>query len=197
MVGERATDVLVHLDPAPNVRVFRTEALGQGGDVLGAAVEASRAASGTQLPFFAFDADPLDLVAEAWVRRFDVDSPGPAGELEVAVAETLARWRAGSVDLPDFYLLTDVEALAQLQRHWYLGLLGAAAPQRIVLGGDSPIATLRRLPAGPWWPELDHLLEGVDRLDAVSVVLGDRLVTPPAAGSGQGFGLEGGLTSEQ
>ena len=195
MVGERAADVLLHLDPAPNVRVFRTEALGPGGDVLGAAVEASRAASGTQLPFFAFDADPLDLVATAWVRRFDVDSPGPAGELEVAVAETLARWRAGSVDLPDFYLLTDVEALAQLQRHWYFGLLGAAAPQRIVLAGGSPTATLRRLPAGRWWPEPDRLLEGVDRLDAVSMAIGDRLVTPPATGSGQGFGSDGGVTS--
>ena len=35
------------------------------------------------------------------------DEDGPIGELEVAVAETLARWRVGSIELPDYYLVLD------------------------------------------------------------------------------------------
>jgi hypothetical protein len=192
VVGERTADALDHLDPAANVRVHRAEA----DDLLDGAVDAARAASGTQLPFFAFDADPLGLVATAWARRFDVDSPAPPGELEVAVAETLARWRAGSLDLPDFYLLTEAESLPRLHRDWYLGVLGAAAPQRMVLAGGSLSSTLRRLPAGPWWPELDRLLDGVDRLEHAAAVVGDRLVAQTAHGSGERFGRERGVTSE-
>lgn len=204
VVGEGAADVLDRLDPAPNVRVVRAAgrpgdrdpSAAAPGDPLDAAVDAARAAAGTQLPFFAFDADPLALVGAAWSRRFDLDSPGPAGELEVAVSETLARWRTGSLDLPDFYLLTDVEVMPPLRRHWYLGVLGATAPQRIVLAGGPLSTTLRRLPAGPWWPDLDRLLEGVDRIDAVGAALGDRLVAPAPAGSGERFGSDVGLTSE-
>jgi hypothetical protein len=96
------------------------------------------------------------------------------------VAETLARWRAGSLDLPDFYLLTDPDELPQLLRHWYLGVLGTAAPRRVVLATDSLVSTLRRLPAGPWWPELDRLLDGVDRLEHVGHALADRIVAAGA-----------------
>ena len=195
VVGERTADVLDHLDPAPNVRVFRAEGRAEGTDPLDGAVEAARAASGTQLPYFAFDADPLGVVAAAWVHRFDVDSPAPAGELEVAVAETLARWRAGALDLPDFYLLTEAEALPRLRRDWFLGVLGPAAPQRIVLPGGSLAVTLRRLPAGPWWPELDVILDGVDRLEHASAVVGDRLVpaVPQARPAEPGTGPVSGL----
>jgi hypothetical protein len=37
-------------------------------------------------PYLVHDADPLALVADAWVRRYD--QQGPAGELEVAVRDT-------------------------------------------------------------------------------------------------------------
>jgi hypothetical protein len=46
----------------------------------------------------------------------------------------------------------------------------------VVLAAGSLVATLRRLPAGPWWPELDRLLDGVDRLEHVEHVLADRVV---------------------
>ena len=81
-------------------------------------------------PYLVHDADPLAAVGDAWVRRYD--EQGPIGELEVAVAETLARWRVGSIELPDYYLVLDAEAWGATRRHWYLGVLHGAAPARVV-----------------------------------------------------------------
>jgi hypothetical protein len=116
------------------------------------------------MPYFVHDADPLDATATAWVRRFD--SEGPIGELEVVVSETLARWRAGSIELPDYYLVLDAEAWTPTRRHWYLGVLHGAAPARVVPvpNADAAAAALPRLGSGPWWPDLDDLLDGIDRV---------------------------------
>ena len=135
--------------------------------MLDRAVEAARAGGPTHRPYFVHDADPLGALAEAWGRRFDVEAaegPAPPGELEVARAEVLQRWRAGSLDLPDFYLLLDADALPALRRHWYLGVLAGAAPRRVVLAGPSLSTTLRRLPSGRWWPALDELVADVERV---------------------------------
>ena len=115
-------------------------------------------------PYFAHDADPLDAAADAWVRRYDGE--GPIGELEVVVSDTLARWRAGSVELPDYYLVLDAETWPPTRKHWYLGVLHAAAPARVVpvTDPDAAAAALRRLRPGRWWPDLDELLAGVDRV---------------------------------
>jgi len=122
--------------------------------------EATRAHS----PYLVHDADPLAAVAEAWVRRFD--EQGPIGELEVAVAETLARWRVGSIELPDYYLVLDAESWTATRRHWHLGVLHAAAPARVVPVPDPDAAArmLPRLGAGAWWPDLDDLLGGIERV---------------------------------
>src|SRR5687768_2237834 len=63
------------------------------------AAEALRAAAATKTPFVVSDADPLMVVSRAWERFFD--GQAPAGELEVAVADAIGRWRAGDVELPD------------------------------------------------------------------------------------------------
>lgn len=121
-----------------------------------------RLAAGTSVPYLVHDADPLAAVADAWARRFD--EAGPAGELEVAVADVVARWRARSVGLPDYYLVVDAEALPATPRHWYLGFLHAAAPARVLpaSGTGAVLADeLGRLPTGRWWPDLDRLLDGV------------------------------------
>lgn len=92
---------------------------------------------------------------------------GWAGELEVAVSETVARWRARSIELPDYYLVLDAESLGATTRHWYLGVLHRAAPVRVVPVAATPtevIARLSHLPAGRWWPDLDQLLSGIDRV---------------------------------
>lgn len=115
-------------------------------------------------PYLVHDADPLAAVADAWVRRFD--EAGPIGELEVAVSETLARWRVGSIEMPDYYMVLDAESWAPTRRHWYLGVLHAAAPARVVPVTDPDAAArmLPRLGAGAWWPDLDDLLGGIEQV---------------------------------
>lgn len=146
---------------AANVRVVR-------GDADAPALEkASRVweqARRTTAPYLLHDADPLAWVADAWVRRFE--GQGAVGELEVAVAETLARWKGRSLDLPDYYLVVDVERLGATLRHWFLGVLGSAAPTRVVVARQAmPVVDhLVELRPGRWWPRLDQILAGLDRV---------------------------------
>lgn len=133
-------------------------------------VDAVRAHS----PYLVHDADPLAAVADTWVRRFD--EAGPIGELEVAVSETLARWRVGSIEMPDYYLVLDAESWPPTRRHWYLGVLHAAAPARVVPVPDPDAAArmLPRLGAGAWWPDLDDLLAGIEQVVPDQVVPGSE-----------------------
>ena len=151
------------LRPAANVRVVSPDrTLGP----LDRAVEAWRQVGGVHAPFLVHDADPLAAVAAAWVAYYD--QQGTAGDLEVAVTATLARWRAGSLQLPDYYLVVGAEELTETRRHFHLGFLHRAAPARVVPAQPTP-AALRRLRAGRWWPDLDRLLDGVE------AVVPDRL----------------------
>jgi hypothetical protein len=88
------------------------------------------------------------------------------GELEVAIEATLVRWRVGSIELPDYYLVLDAESMPPTQRHWYLGVLHRAAPARVVPVADAAEAAraISRLGSGRWWPDLDVLLSGIDRI---------------------------------
>jgi hypothetical protein len=162
---------------APNVRVVRPP---DDAPPLDRAVTTWNEARHTNSPYLLHDADPLAVVVDAWVRRFD--GSGVVGDLEVAVAETLARWRARSLDLPDYYLVVDPEALAPTQRHWYFGVLGAAAPARVVVpAASAPVADhLGELRPGPWWPDMDRLLADVDHI--VPDQAETFVVTEPARG---------------
>jgi len=127
------------------------------------AVAAWHDATHAHTPYFVHDADPLAAVAEAWVRLFD--EQGPRGELEVVVGETIARWRPGSIELPDYYIVLDAETWLPTRRHWYLGVLHSAAPARVIpAAGVVTDDTLTRLSAGRWWPDLDEFLDGIDRV---------------------------------
>jgi hypothetical protein len=162
LVGEQARICAAALDRASNIRV---ELPDPGAPPLDRAAAAWQAAISANLPYLVHDADPLALVADAWVRRFD--EQGPAGELEVAVAETIRRWRARAVELPDYYIVLDPGAMGPTRRHWYLGLLHRAAPTRVVpaeAAADRLRATIARLASGRWWPGLDRLLADVDRV---------------------------------
>jgi hypothetical protein len=169
VVGDGARAAVEALRGRANVRVVVPEGEAVAADRAG---EAWRLAAGTSVPYLVHDADPLAAVADAWVRRFD--EAGAIGELEVAVADLVARWRARTVGLPDYYLVRDAESLSPTRRHWYLGYLHGAAPARVVpaRGPASALADgLGRLPTGRWWPDVDRLLEGVE------------LVVPDRAGS--------------
>jgi hypothetical protein len=162
LIGEGARACAEGLERAPNVRVELPDA---AAPPLERAATAWQAATSTRLPYLVHDADPLALVADAWVRRYD--EQGPAGELEVAVGETVGRWRARTIELPDYYLLLDPGSWTATRRHWYLGLLHQAAPTRVVpadAAAETVRATIATLASGRWWPDLDRLLADVDRV---------------------------------
>jgi hypothetical protein len=163
-----------------NIRVVRPDA---DAPPLERAMDAVARAKRTTAPYLLHDADPLALVERAWVARYD--GHGVAGELEVAVADVLARWRARSVELPDYYLLVDPEDLGPTERHWYLGVLAAASPARVVASRpNAPVtAHLGDLRPGPWWPDLDRVLAGIDqvvpdRVGQLAVGESSALITP-------------------
>ncbi|HZD64603.1 MAG TPA: hypothetical protein VE152_00735 [Acidimicrobiales bacterium] len=151
------------------------------------AVWAWRRATATSRAYFVHDADPLGRVADTWVRRFDQEEP--PGALEVAVTEALRRWRAGDVELPDYYLLVDPEPWPGTWRHWFLGVLAGAAPARVVVVPDARdlAGPLTRLATGPWWPGLDRLLAGIDQV--VPDREGPTQVSPGRAGARAAEGL--------
>ena len=105
LVGDQARACAQALQRAPNIRV---ELPDPAAPPLERAATAWEAATGAHLPYLVHDADPLAAVADAWVRRYD--QQGLAGELEVAVADTVARWRARTIELPDYYLVLDPES---------------------------------------------------------------------------------------
>jgi hypothetical protein len=162
LVGDRAEACLDALGRAANVRVARPDP-----DLppFERAAAAYRAAKATHAPYLAHDADTLAVVADAWVRLFD--EQGPAGELEVAIGETLARWRSDTIELPDYYLVLDADTWEPTRQHWYLGVLHRAAPNRVVPSSGEPAAVearLGQLGSGRWWPDLDRLLDGIDKV---------------------------------
>jgi hypothetical protein len=178
VVGDTLDEAAVcvrRLADAVNVAEFEA-----GADApLDRAVAAWSGATAVHTPYFVHDADPLAAVADEWVRRFDAQ--GAVGALEVVIADTLARWRVGSIELPDYYLLLDPARWGPTRRHWYLGVLHAAAPARVVpvAGADDALDRLARLPTGRWWPDLDELLAGIEH------VVPDRVGLDPAMSTGQ------------
>jgi hypothetical protein len=160
VVGPADVDPLDHVH-ASNVRVLRP---GTDAPALDRASAAWEQARRTTAPYLLHDADPLAWVAEVWARRFE--GQGVASDLEMAVAETLARWRARSLELPDYYVVFDPEALRPTLRHWFLGLLGSTAPARVVTTPPSipVVASLAHLRTGRWWPDLDLILNDLDRV---------------------------------
>jgi hypothetical protein len=151
---------------------------------LGRAAAAWEVAKRSHATYFVHDADPLIPVAESWGRYFE--GAGLVGELEATVGETLARWRAGSLELPDYYVLWSPEDWPPVRRHWYLGLLADACPARVV-NATTPVdlpAKLAGLPAGRWWPELDRLLAGIERRvpDGIALAGAENSASSESAG---------------
>lgn len=156
--------------------------------LVGNVPDAVKPVLGAHTTYLLDDDDPLAAVADAWVRLFE--ESGPIGELEVALADTVARWRAGSVELPDYYLVTGVDELTPTRRHWYFGVLHESAPRRVVPVDPSAhavLGALESLAPGPWWPPLDRLLDGIEHR-------APEVVHPPGAhsdSSGSGAGAQG------
>ena len=162
VVGHRARELAATVGGDANARAVLPD---PDGDPLDRAVEVWNEARRTHAPFLLHDADPLAAVADAWVGYYD--QTAPLGDLEVAVAATLQRWRAGTLDLPDHYVVSDAEEMDATRRHFYLGYLHRAAPTRVVpakADPDSVRDAISHLRAGRWWEDLDRLLDGVERV---------------------------------
>jgi hypothetical protein len=160
LVGPGTGAVLRALESAANVRV---PTIDDDASPLDRAVTATGVAAGAHAPYLVHDADPLAVVADAWVRYFD--GTGPRGELEVAVSETLARARTGAIELPDYYVVLDPEQLEATRRHFWLGLLHRDAVARVVPAhpdATSVLTALGTLGPGRWWSPLDDLLRGIE-----------------------------------
>jgi hypothetical protein len=181
-------DLLERITGAANVRILPTD---PDRSAIDRAVDAWSQALRTAVPYSLHDADPLAAVADAWVRWFD--QLAPVGELEVAVAETLARWRARSLDLPDYYLAVDPEAWSPTRRHWYLGYLAGWAPMRVVATNGDLLAPIGHLATGRWWPDLDQLLTGIERIVPDQAGLAGR----PGGGAEPGGGADSDRASGQ
>jgi hypothetical protein len=118
--------------------------------------------------------DPLAGVAAAWRDMWDVAArPGAAVAFEEQAVDTLAAWRGKQFELPDYYLVLAPAQRVGTAPDLYLGPLRAARPRRVAIAAtvgaaadpDGPdvtaslLDTLRSLQHGPWWPQLDELLE--------------------------------------
>ncbi|GAA4145778.1 hypothetical protein [Actinomadura keratinilytica] len=112
------------------------------------------------------DADPLAEVGDAWVEFFDGVSA--TGRLEVAIEEAVGALRADRLELPDYYVVLDPEDMPATRRHWWLGVLAGAAPNRVVPAPASAARVadaLGGLTAGRWWPaDLAGWLRGLPRV---------------------------------
>lgn len=135
------------------------------GPALDRAAAALAGIARTSRTYSVHDADPLEAVVRHWVSLYD--GAGTPGDLEAAVAGATVRWRGRSIELPDYYLVLDAETWPATRRHWYLGVLRAVAPARVVPVGNDAAAigrALSHLPSGRWWPDLPDLLDGIDRV---------------------------------
>ena len=154
LVGRVSSRVFDELDSLPNLRAerFGAEAAAQDEDV--AEKRARSFAASVHSPYAVHDVDPLASVGRAWVTYFDESAP--AGTLEVAVEELIARLRRGSATLPDYFVVLDPESLPVTERHWWLGAVAGAAPSRVVPAPSDAwrlAQTIAGLPAGRWWPD--------------------------------------------
>jgi hypothetical protein len=157
-----------------NIAVYQPDV---AADAMDRAVAAWQRAKRTHTTYFVHDADPLTAVADAWGRYFE--GTGPIGELELSVSGTVARWKAGSLELPDYYVVCSPEEWSPVRRDWYLGFLASTCAVRVVTqGADVDVATtLPTLLAARWWPDLDRLLDGIEQ------VVPDRAGLPGQAAS--------------
>jgi hypothetical protein len=184
LAGQVPGEVLAAASRSMNVTLYRPEAPGgHGNDALSSAAAALRNAGRATAPYALVPADPLAGLAARWREMWDLAlQPGPAA-FEQEAAAALAAWRAGRFELPDYYLVLAAEASqpggirvpagdeAAPVPDFYLGPLRSARPHRVVLvpatepaqQAEGMLHALGSLRHGPWWPDLDQVIETARR----------------------------------
>jgi hypothetical protein len=189
LAGQVPAEVLAAAGRSMNVALYRPESPdgteGDDGGLTAAAAALQRAGRATS-PYALVPADPLAAVAVRWREMWDLSrQPGPAA-FEQEAAQALAAWRAGRFELPDYYLVLAAEASppgASIDHEaapvpdFYLGPLRSARPNRVVLvpatepaqQAEGMLHALGSLRHGPWWPDLDQVLETARRFYPASL----------------------------
>jgi hypothetical protein len=188
--GPAPAEVLAAVDRSMNVALIRPqrpqEPVQDDGVALAAAAGALRQASRSTSPYALVPADPLAALAASWQAMWDVSrTEGPTG-FEAEALQAVTAWRSGQFELPDYYLILAAGPGAGDQGpDFYLGPLRSVRPQRVaVVAAAEPaqqaagvLQALGSLPYGPWWPDLDQVIEAArtfypDRLAERPVVAG-------------------------
>jgi hypothetical protein len=168
LAGPAPGEVLAAVGRSMNVSVIRPdEAADADGDAVAAAAAALRQAGRVTAAYALVLADPLTAVAAAWRAMWDLGRPQGAGGFEREAARALAAWRAGQFELPDYYLVLAAGDAAEHGADFHLGPLRAARPHRVAFVAAAEPAqqaagalhALGGLRHGPWWPDLDRVLE--------------------------------------
>jgi hypothetical protein len=154
VVGDEATSAIHALEGFANVRALAFDGIPDD--------EVARWSATADAPYLVHDRDPLAHVAAAWVEFFDDQSTYGVLELEIDRAVDAAERHAISV--PDYYVVLHPEALPTTWKHWWLGVLAAESPSRVIPWPDadeSLAGLLRHLPTGRAWPDVESWLPRV------------------------------------
>jgi hypothetical protein len=189
LAGQVPGEVLAAATRSLNVTLYQPQAPAGSedgdGDRLAAAAAALQRAGRSTSPYALVPADPLAAVAARWEELWDLSKqPGPAA-FELAAAQSLAAWRGGQFELPDYYLVLARKTAAgdQLDQDavqspdFYLGPLRSVRPHRVVLVPATEPAqqaagvlhALGSLRHGPWWPGLDQVIDTARRFYPASL----------------------------
>jgi hypothetical protein len=178
--GPAPAEVLAAVGRSMNVALIRPpEPAEDDADGLDAAAGALQQAGRSTSAYALVPADPLAALAASWRAMWDVSRPEGPADFEAEALKVLTAWRAGRFELPDYYLVlgpgparpagpADPAAAAGEQGpDFYLGPLRTTRPQRVaVVAATEPaqqavgvLHALGSLPYGPWWPDLDKVIE--------------------------------------
>jgi hypothetical protein len=163
LAGEVTQATLTAIDRSANVSLIRpaTDGLADAADAL------ARAARITA-PYVLVAADPLAGLAAEWQAMWDITAERhDLAPFEVQASEVLTAWRAGTFELPDYYLV--VTGTHPADPDFYLGPLRSQRPNRVAVAATPGTAdpagqaaevlrVLGSLRHGPWWPPLDQIV---------------------------------------
>jgi len=185
--GPAPAEVLAAVGRSMNVALIRPPKPAEddaGG--LDAAAGALQQAGRSTSAYALVPADPLAALAASWRAMWDVSRPEGPAEFEAEALKVLTAWRSGRFELPDYYLVLGPgpgspaspagpagptgpagPAAGDQGPDFYLGPLRTTRPQRVaVVPATEPaqqavgvLHALGSLPYGPWWPDLDKVIE--------------------------------------
>ena len=173
--GPVPEEVLAGVDRSMNVALIRPDdPAGDDGDEIEAAAEALRRAGRSTSPYALVPADPLAAMAASWQAMWDVARPADSAGFEQEAVKVLTAWRTGRFELPDYYLVLGTSSAGPAGPEsgdqgpdFYLGPLRSARPRRVAfVAATQPaqqavgvLQALGSLPYGPWWPDLDEVIQ--------------------------------------